>query len=1215
MRYVKEGYDINLYDCNCRTPLQEAILHKHEDIAILLSDCKNLLIDQYSAQGFTALHYATAEEEYSVVERLLMKGANVNLKAYSLPLASQYSGLTALHIACMLGNIKLVDLLLRHGADLAVKDRAGRTPLHYAVAYASNDSQHQQVAELLLLKNRKILDMVDADGASPLVMAIVSLEKDNLNIVKFLLGESADLSSKTYMLLSHGKGVAPLIAAITQNRVDIVSLFLKLNCDINTLDLNKHTALDYAVYYYANDVQKLLLSYNGTCTLSKQDQLRFAAYPVAYPLHEAACEGNLERVRLLIEKDCVDVNEQDQCECTPLHYACMNGHGHIVSYLINDRKAMTCILDKWNKTAFYYAVAMKHAAIVEYMLRDNPDLVRGDCGSECIECAGRNRDCATALALLAAGAKLENPLHWAVVHDLKDVVIHLVNSPHYVNQQDGEGKLPIHKAIEKNSYFYTDLLIRVGSKLTVADRYQNTVLSYCKDIPKLRELMRTLTDVDSIVQKHSVRCDVYEKPLDFDATVLKSFYIPGAVESSLTQVVPDDKVNFYGVYYALFSAVCATNSVVSYTREHFVGFFKKALSCIKDAGGNPPYDNLSGKQIRYILKQLYSGQNLPVVVLENDRINAYLKGLIQDPQNIFDVCEGDKDLSVVQEFIEGKLDKIALIIRTEGILGRWITVYAHRTTTSMMSFKIFDSYGQDAWRNNFLKECLSFNIILLYALLANPIDQWKYVINKEFSADMQKLINLQALMEKVFKEELVNLGTLFDDFIQSIYELRQYIGVLGSYSNQRILCPHISCIHYNIRLQNFILFKKYLLRALDNEIIKRNPCDACNKDVLDYCCKLYASDYQKFIEELADKCTNAIPECAVLWQTNLQRTIDATMELKGKLSVKAGSDLSGSFYDVAVMPLSDDMLAFMRRYVQFNIQNLIHELNEGQQGSKTVLFYGPPGNGKTTIAQAIAQWCPCKNHEGVLVARPFRIIRVPALGTPYQFSKQQQIAALKNFISENPSAVILLDEVDALSDFYHDQDNATEVMQELFDFAMHTQVVFIATTNSDIYATDEKESNLVKKNKHIGDALVSRFQKIEKIDNPACDHRRAIIINCVRVWQEKECGGKKIIIDLSDNDITSLAKKTDKFSIRDLETLFKLAYQYSFVEQPEASPVICRCIITRASFDKALLEIKKGKCVNYWSTLYAGLKNFVSYGSPWVSFLYSLYINHTYKAH
>ncbi len=1214
---IKRGCDVNGLDCNHRTLLQEAIIKGYEEIAVLLSDCKGILLDTYSKKGFTALHYAVAKEQCCIVDYLLMRGANVDLKTRPNSSQDKNIGLTALHIAAMLGNVKLVTLLLRYGADPSVKDNIGRTPFHYAVYYASNDSQHQQVAELLLKKNRNLLNMADADGAIPLIMPIIGPEKNNINIVKFLLEEGADLSCSTYRFASDIKNVTPLIAAIAKNRADIVSLFIEARCDINALDSNKHTALDYAIYHHATEIQRLLLSRNAQYTFSRQDLLRHEAYWVLYPLHEAAYSGNLERVRLLIEKDRIGVNEQDQSGSTPLHYACMNGHEHIVRYLVDDRRAMMCVRDQHNKVPIYYAVEQRHDGIIKYMAQFKPRLISGLLGRECVECVERNRDCATALALLAAGANLENPLHWAIAHDLKDVVIPLVNRPEYVNQQDGEGKLPIHKAIEKDSYFYTDLLIRVGSKLTIADRDQNTVLSYSAKCRKLKELIRTLTDVDYIAQKHAERCDMHEEPLNFNDTVLKYFGITGTVEPSLSQVVPQDPDNLYCGYYALFNAICTLRHSDPCTRESFVDFFKKALTLIKEAEGKPPYGNLSTSQIRYLIKRLYEGQNIPVAVIENNSLETYLTEVIQKPEEAFEINEDNRDLLIIKEFIEKRLDHIAIIIGRGTLNGHWITLHASRSSDGSISCKLFDSYARVAgWTRNFLRECCSAKIIIFYLLLTTPMEYWKNVINKELLEDMCKLDRVQDVLQGVGEQSTVtNFIKLFDDFIESMYALRESIGIVSSVVDHGMKITDVCRIQYNIRLQVFAYTKRLLLRELDSDILKRNPCDVLNKDILDYCRKLYGSDYQKFIEELATKCLNAAPELAVLWQTNLQRTIDATVELKNKLSTKSDSMVSGNFYDAPTLPLSEDKLAFMKRYLQYNIQTLIRELNEGQQGCKTVLFYGPPGNGKTTIAQAIAQWCPCKNQAGDLVARPFRIIRVPALGTQYQFSKQQQIASLKQFITENPTAVILLDEVDALSDSNHDQDNATEVMQELFDYASSLQVVFIATTNTDVYAQDETDDGPVKKNRHIGEALVSRFQKIEKIDNPTRDHREAIIYNCFSMWQKKKCKGKDIIIDLTEGDITYLANKTTNFSIRDIGTLFELAYQSSFSEQTTTSCMVARKCITRKHFDHALQEVKRGKGIHYWPMLLKGLKQVAIHGSPWLGLLHSVYLGCRQELH
>ena len=119
-----------------------------------LADGANL--DEPNSYGLTILYYAAFRGSTTLVQALLthIKATYSAEKAQALINAKNRNGLTALHIAARKGSVEIVDALLAAGADATIQDKAGNTPLLWAISH-----DHDDVASLL----RKEAVRKDAD--------------------------------------------------------------------------------------------------------------------------------------------------------------------------------------------------------------------------------------------------------------------------------------------------------------------------------------------------------------------------------------------------------------------------------------------------------------------------------------------------------------------------------------------------------------------------------------------------------------------------------------------------------------------------------------------------------------------------------------------------------------------------------------------------------------------------------------------------------------------------------------------------------------------------------------------------------------------------------------------------------------------------------------------------------------------------------------------
>ena len=128
---IDAGADVNARDGVGATPLHEAACFGARETVQTLIDA-GADVRAQDVQGRVPLHYAVMRSKPENVLALIKAGADIDVKDNS-------NGFTPLHMAMRFDNPVLADILVEVGADVNARDDVGKTPLHHAAQYISQE--------------------------------------------------------------------------------------------------------------------------------------------------------------------------------------------------------------------------------------------------------------------------------------------------------------------------------------------------------------------------------------------------------------------------------------------------------------------------------------------------------------------------------------------------------------------------------------------------------------------------------------------------------------------------------------------------------------------------------------------------------------------------------------------------------------------------------------------------------------------------------------------------------------------------------------------------------------------------------------------------------------------------------------------------------------------------------------------------------------------
>uniref|UniRef100_A0A8C0W3B5 Neurogenic locus notch protein 4 n=1 Tax=Castor canadensis TaxID=51338 RepID=A0A8C0W3B5_CASCN len=166
------------------------------------------------------------------------------------------TGETPLHLAARFSRPTAARRLLEAGANPNQPDRAGRTPLHTAVA-----ADAQEVCQLLLSSRQTSVDARTEDGTTPLMLAARLAVED---LVEELIAAGADVGARD----KRGKTALHWAAAVNNARA--ARSLLQAGADKDAQDSREQTPLFLAAREGAVEVAQLLLGLGATRGLRDQ---------------------------------------------------------------------------------------------------------------------------------------------------------------------------------------------------------------------------------------------------------------------------------------------------------------------------------------------------------------------------------------------------------------------------------------------------------------------------------------------------------------------------------------------------------------------------------------------------------------------------------------------------------------------------------------------------------------------------------------------------------------------------------------------------------------------------------------------------------------------------------------------------------------------------------------------------------------------------------
>ena len=502
----QEGIDPNEGDDNVSS-LHMASYNGHLPVVQYLVDTCHVPPDQPDSSNNTALLYSAMGGHSDLVEFFIKRNCNVsqvNCRSISLSLLACRSGQVALvnmleelnlflpestdsygstilHYCCMKNNLELFKhLLTQYKLDIDMKNKFGRTPLHYASWYASSSVVEYIVSN----QGNEALLVTDNDGYSCLHYASVAVMYIEAGIMYSKLHAPCD--APTIHVINNTQ-IKHNIDFIKRNeRVRMFSSLLKKASTCPNFNINATTTNGESLLHLASRTgSTLLMKALEECNINPS-----LDHNGALPVHWAAWSGSTSVLGYIISQYNLNTNDPDKNGRTPLVYSCRSGSIDAVQFLINNHNSDPNITNNNGMTPLHHSCRRGHIDITQYLIEvqhcdinktdnegrtlvhhaawsGNFDLVQYLITEQGLSPTAVDKNGCTALhyASMALNLPLVNKLITTYQLD-----------PH---QADSDGSLPIHYAAYSGDILLLELYVKTYKcSVSVADNNGRNIVHY-----------------------------------------------------------------------------------------------------------------------------------------------------------------------------------------------------------------------------------------------------------------------------------------------------------------------------------------------------------------------------------------------------------------------------------------------------------------------------------------------------------------------------------------------------------------------------------------------------------------------------------------------------------------------------------------------------------------------------------------------------------------